>query len=140
MISAEQVQQKKITSITFSRWGESDYDLGGFSCKNAANEESELFGFKKYEFETITLKNKPIESIQVVKKNEEYLRGFRINYRNGRSQIMNSTSGIEQGQVTFKEGDELVGFTVVCTSPEDKRPRKIGFTIMRRKGNGYEVI
>ena len=50
MISAEQVQQKKITSITFSRWGESDYDLGGFSCKNAANEESELFGFKKYEF------------------------------------------------------------------------------------------
>lgn len=53
---------------------------------------------------------------------------------------MNSTSGIEQGQVTFKEGDELVGFTVVCTSPEDKRCRKIGFTIMRRKGNGYEVI
>ena len=74
------------------------------------------------------------------KKNEDYMRGFRILYRNGRSDAVNSTNGVEVGIVNFKEGDELVGFTVVCTSPEDKRPRKIGFTIMRRKGNGYEVI
>ena len=40
----------------------------------------------------------------------------------------------------FKEGDVLVGVTVKCTSPDDKRVRQIGFTIARRKGNGYEII
>ena len=68
------------------------------------------------------------------------MRGFRILYRNGRSDAVNSTNGVEVGIVNFKEGDELVGLTLVCSSENDKRPRQLGFTIARRVENGYNFV
>ena len=97
-------------------------------------------GREKYAFESLNLQDAPIKSITVFKKNEDYMRGFRILYRNGRSDAVNSTNGVEVGIINFKEGDELVGLTLVCSSENDKRPRQLGFTIARRVENGYKFV
>ena len=73
----------------------------------------------------------PIQKITVFEKNDAYMRGFRIHYRNGSSEVINSADGTEAGTINFNEGDTLVGINVVCTSGDDKRPRKLGFTLMR---------
>ena len=65
------------------------------------------------------------------------MRGFRIDYRDNTQQAVNSTNGVEVGIVNFKEGDELVGLTLICSSESDKRPRQLGFTIARRVGNEF---
>ena len=59
------------------------------------------------------------------------MRGFIIFYRNGEKQIVNSDSGTEVETIQFQQGDELVGLTVLNTSENDRRPRQIGFTILR---------
>ena len=38
-------------------------------------------GMTKYAFESLILHDQPIRSITVFKKNEDYMRGFRIDYR-----------------------------------------------------------
>ena len=66
--------------------------------------------------ESITLKPCPIEKIVVYKKDDTYLKGFKIMYRNGMEQLVNDDGGFEAGTVVFEEFDELVGITVQCTS------------------------
>ena len=96
-----------------------------------AGEESEDLGLKKYEWQTVALKQTPIEKITVYKKNEVYLKGFLIYYRNGEQQVINDDGGFEAGTIVFEEHDELVGISMQCTSTGDKKPRRIGFSIMR---------
>ena len=78
------------------------------------------------------------------------MRGFKIFYRDGTDQVINSIEGTNKGTVNFEATDVLVGMTVIFTSEGDKRPRKIGFTINRNgsiiqtepKGNdvGFHAI
>ena len=59
------------------------------------------------------------------------MRGFKITYRNGQTDLINSENGIDAGTIEFEDNDVLVGMTVHCNSDSDRRPRKFGFTIMR---------
>ena len=59
------------------------------------------------------------------------MRGFKIFYRDGTDQVINSIEGTNKGTVNFEATDVLVGMTIIFTSEGDKRPRKIGFTINR---------
>ena len=59
------------------------------------------------------------------------MRGFRVHYRNGQTTVVNSDQGIEAETIHFEKYDELIGMTVFCTSSSDKKPRRIGFTILR---------
>ena len=59
------------------------------------------------------------------------MRGFKINYMNGQSDVINSENGTEAGTITFEQYDELVGITVASLSDSDTKPRRIGFTLMR---------
>ena len=59
------------------------------------------------------------------------MRGFEIIYQNGSSDTINSTNGDLVNTIHFEEYDELVGLTVAVTTESDKRPRRIGFSIMR---------
>ena len=67
----------------------------------------------------------------IVKKNDEYMRGFKIFYRNQESQVINSETGTQVEVIPFGQGDELIGLTVLNTSENDRRPRQIGFTLLR---------
>ena len=91
----------KIKEIQFSRWAEGDYDLSGLWLKNKQDQNSETLGLKKYAWESITLTNASIKSITVYKKNEDYMRGFKINYSDGSEQVVNTTTGVEVGIVNF---------------------------------------
>ena len=73
----------------------------------------------------------PLQKIIIFKKNEEYLRGFKIVYRNGSSDMINSSEGPEAGTIEFQENDVLIGITTMCLSDSDKKPRQFGFTVMR---------
>ena len=42
-----------------------------------------------------------IRDITVIKKNEEYLRGLKIRYRNGQTDLINSEDGPEAGTIEF---------------------------------------
>ena len=44
--------------------------------------------------------------------------------------MINSDAGHEVGTIDFEEHDEFVGMTV-GTQDEEKRPRKVGFTLMK---------
>ena len=66
-----------------SRWGQSDTDFSGLKLRNAAGEESGLLGTERHAWETIDLQNLPIKKITIFEKNNNYMKGFRITYRNG---------------------------------------------------------
>ena len=73
-----------------------------------------------------------IQRIEIYSKNgNDYMRGFKIFYRDGTDQVINSVDGTHKGTVNFEETDVLVGMTIIFTSESDKRPRKLGFTINR---------
>ena len=59
------------------------------------------------------------------------MRGFIIFYHNGEKQVVNSDTGTEVETIVFERGDELIGLTVLNTSDDDRRPRQVGFTILR---------
>lgn len=59
------------------------------------------------------------------------MRGMIIFYRNQEKQVVNSDTGPVADTVTFEQGDELVGMTVVNSSQNDRRPRQISLTILR---------
>ena len=61
------------------------------------------------------------------------MKGFTIEYRDGESDVINSDAGYVAECIEFEEYDELVGITVDQTSENDKKPRRIGFTIMRKQ-------
>ena len=129
----------RITSISYSRWGVKDSDFSGMKLQNSAGQTSDVLGLEKYAWESITLKPCPIQKIIVYKKDDAYLKGFRILYRNGMEQLVNDDGGLEAGTIEFEEFDELVGMTVQCTSQSERRPRRFGFTIMRNAGsNSHE--
>lgn len=64
------------------------------------------------------------------------MRGFKITYRNGEEDLINSCTGPCAGTIDFEEGDVLVGLTIQSNSDSDKRPRRFGFTIMRNATSG----
>ena len=68
---------------------------------NNAGQSSELMGTKRHEFEQIYLNQAPIQKIVVYKKNEDYLRGFKIVYRNGNADMVNSSQGPVAGTIEF---------------------------------------
>ena len=45
--------------------------------------------------------------------------------------MVNSVNGIEAETIRFEANDELVGMTCINTSESDKRPRQLGFTLLR---------
>ena len=59
------------------------------------------------------------------------MRGFKITYRDGQSDIINSDNGTEAGTIHFEQFDEFVGITVASVSDSETKPRRIGFTLMR---------
>ena len=123
----------RIKEFTFSRWGNTDTDLAGFSLKNYQGQGSEHLGLMKFEPETCILQKKAIQKIDIMAKSgDAYMKGFVITYVDGESDVINSGDGYLVQTIEFGPLDELVGITVDETSESDKRPRKIGFTIMKK--------
>ena len=128
-LNASNVASKRLKTFSFSRWGASDTDFSGLKLTNAAGEESMLIGTERHAWESVTLQDQPIKKITMFEKNCNYMKGFRIQYRNGQTDIINADSGTEVGSIEFEPFDELIGMTVQSAS--DRKPRKFGFTIMR---------
>ena len=121
----------KLVTIEISRWAENDRDLAGLRLKNAAGATSDILGFQRHAWESFTLRDQQIKSITIIKKSDDnYTRGFKILYRSGVTDVINSDAGNEAGTIEFDEHDALVGMTV-CTLDDEKRPRKFGFSIMK---------
>ena len=59
------------------------------------------------------------------------MRGFKIFYKNGSSDLINSADGSEAGTIDFQENDVLIGVTTMSLSENDRKPRRFGFTVMR---------
>ena len=62
------------------------------------------------------------------------MRGMRIFYRNGESQIINTQDGEVSGTVHFEEGDVFIGMHFTLHAPDNKKPRRMGITILRANG------
>lgn len=58
-------------------------------------------GKEKHPFETKPLRDEQIVSITVYKKNEEYMRGFKIDYQSGEPSIIGSADGLSVGIINF---------------------------------------
>ena len=96
-----------------------------------------MLGMSRHAIQTVTLQVQPIANIKVFRKESDgYMRGFKITYRNGQTDLINSESGPCAGTIDFEEGDVLVGITIQSNSESDKRPRRFGFTIMRNATSG----
>ena len=131
----------RLRQIQFSRWAQNDKDLSGLIITNNAEQSSELMGTKRHEYDSVYLQQSPIQKIVVYKKNEEYLRGFKIYYQNGQTDLINSDEGPEAGTIDFESGDFLVGVTCMSMSESDKKPRRFGFTVIRNgQVHQYEPI
>ena len=63
-----------------SRWAESDNDFSGIKLQNKAGQSSEVLGKEKHPFETIAMRDDQVTRITIFKKNEEYMRGFKIDF------------------------------------------------------------
>ena len=123
----------RLSQISWSRWGDTDVDFAGIKVTNNQGQSSELMGMSRHSIQSITLKQESIQNIKVFRKDSDgYMRGFRITYRNGQTDLIGSDNGLEAGVVTFEESDVLVGFTLQCNSESDKRPRRFGFTKMSK--------
>ena len=130
----------RITKISFSRWGQSDFDIAGIKLTNNSGQESGLLGMERHAWESLTLQPKPILKMNIFKKSgsEAYMRGIQIIYRDGASDTVNSTDGGLAGTIDFEDYDELVGMTMNVTSESDKRPRRFGLTLMRDSASNSE--
>lgn len=64
-----------------SRWAESDVDFSGLKLQNKAGQSSEVLGKEKHPFETKEMRDDQVTSITIYKKNEEYMRGFKIDFQ-----------------------------------------------------------
>ena len=132
------VSSKQISKISFSRWGQNDYDIAGIKLTNNEGQESEILGMARHAWDSIMLQQKPIQKINIYKKpgdGEAYMRGFEIIYQNGSSDTINSNNGDLAQTIHFEDYDELVGMTVAVTSESDKRPRRFGFSLMRNSAS-----
>ena len=49
----------------------------------------------------MSIRNEQIKGITIFKKNEEYMRGFKIEYTSGETTIVGSADGISVGIVNF---------------------------------------
>ena len=132
MLRAHCDSSMQITQINCSRWGSSDEDLSGLQLTNSRGNTSEILGSTRHTWVTNDLLDRPIDRVQFIRKsNDEYMRGMKIHYRDGSSQVINSASGEDAGTFQFNQGDVLIGMNMKCTSPSDKRPRQIGFILLR---------
>ena len=68
---------------------------------NCKGEESGILGKERFEWSSVEIGDKSIQKITVYKKNEEYLRGFRIYFRDGSSELINTDQGHEAGTIDF---------------------------------------
>ena len=94
---------------------------------------------QKYAIQSLTLKQEPIANIKVFGKDSHgYMRGFKITYTNGQTDVIGSENGIDCGTINFLDTDVLVGVKLLCTSESDKRPRRFGFTVMRNKASAAQ--
>ena len=57
-------------------------DLSGVKATNMLNEASELIGKERQPWASITLLPQSIQKIDIIKKNDDYMRGMIIHYRN----------------------------------------------------------
>ena len=130
----------RIAKISFSRWGQSDFDIAGIKLTNSSGQESGLLGMERHAWESLTLQQKPILKMNIFKKagSEAYMRGIQIIYRDGESDTVNSTDGALAGTVDFEDFDELVGMSLNVTSEGDKRPRRFGLTLLRNAASRTE--
>ena len=87
-------------------------------------------GTTRHEWESVQINDFPIENIKILQGNSEYMRGFKIFYRNGQHQLIGN-EGDDVGTVNFEENDVLIGMTIRFNSQSDKRPRRFGFTLIR---------
>ena len=101
-LNGQNKAQKKLTKIQFSRWAGNDYDLSGLILHNAQGQTSETMGKEKHAWEEKVLEQAPIEKIMIVKKNDDYMRGFKIFYRNNKSQVINSETGTTVQVIRFE--------------------------------------
>ena len=68
--------------------------------------ESPVLGAVKYAMVTENIATHgPIERIVIFKKNNQYMRGFKIFFRNQQVVLIGSETGIECGTVTFQDND-----------------------------------
>ena len=123
----------RICEIEVSRWSSGDYDLAGLKLKNAGGDNSEIIGRTLHTWETIELHNQPIERIKILGKSgsNDYMRGLQIYYRNGTSQNINTDQGNECATINFEPGDVFIGMTCILSAPDNKKPRRMGITILR---------
>ena len=49
------VDNLRVKSISFSRWASSDYDFSGMKVKNNQDEESDVMGTTRFEYQNIIL-------------------------------------------------------------------------------------
>ena len=97
---------------------------------------SDLMGMSKHAIQSVTLKQEPIRNIKVFRKsNDGYMRGCKITYRNGQTDLINSEDGLEAGTIEVEDNEVLVGITLACSSESDRRPRRLGFTFMKSSGS-----
>ena len=66
------------------------------------------------------------------------MRGLKIFYRNGSSQNINTDNGNECATVNFEPGDTFIGMTCILSAPDNKKPRRMGITILRNDGSIFE--
>jgi len=94
----------------------------------------------KFAPETCILQKKAIKKIDIMSKSgDAYMKGLVITYVDDESDIINSGDGYLVQTIEFGPLDELVGITVDETSESDKRPRKIGFTIMKKVWTAFNL-
>ena len=115
-------------------------DLAALYLTNNEGETSELetFGDERHDWVTTYLHQTQIEKIVVIKKNEEYMKGLKIFYRDGQQQVINDDEGVEAETVIFEPNDELIGMTCISAREKHERPRQLGFTLLRN-GQVFET-
>ena len=64
-------------------------------------------GTTRHEWESVQINDFPIENIKIFQGGSEYMRGFKIFYRNGQNQLI-GTEGDDVGTVNFEENCKLL--------------------------------
>jgi len=58
-------------------------------------------GKERYAFEEIAMRDDQVTKITIYKKNEEYMRGFKIDFQSGDPLLVGSADGISVGMINF---------------------------------------
>ena len=58
-------------------------------------------GKERFAFEEIAMRDDQVTKITIYKKNEEYMRGFKIDFQTGDPLLVGSADGISVGMINF---------------------------------------